>query len=269
MTTAFVLPGGASLGACQAGMVQALGEAGVRPDVLVGSSAGAINAAYLGIHPGPEGVDGLVRLWSSFHRRQLVRFRPLQAALALAGRRPALFDRSGMESVLARELSDARLEQTAIPVAVMATDAVTGQPVLLKEGSALTAVLASSAMPGIFAPVHRSGRWLIDGSVAADAPAAAAQELGGDDIWILTTATQPTRPPQGAIELAMHAFTLVTGVATAAEVNQVQTTATVHLLPPSVRTDPGIFDFSHGAELIRDAYESTSMWLRTQEHSAA
>jgi NTE family protein len=250
-------------------MVRALAEEGVRPDVLVGSSAGAINAVYLGLHPGPEGVDGLIRLWSSFRRRQLVRFRPLQAAMALAGRGPALFDRAGMVQVLGRELGEARLEDMAIPVAVMATDAVTGQPVLLREGSALTAVLASSAMPGIFPPVHRSGRWLIDGSVAADAPAAAAQELGGDDIWILTTATQPTRPPRGAIELALHAFTLVSGVATAAEVHQVQLSATVHVLPPSVRTDPGIFDFSHGAELIRDAYQTTAAWLRGGAPSAA
>jgi NTE family protein len=262
MTTAFVLPGGASLGACQAGMVQALGEAGVRPDVLVGSSAGAINAVFLGLHPGADGVAALIRMWSSFRRRQLVRFRPMQVALALAGYRSALFDRSGMESVLGQELGSVTLEQLTIPVAVMATDAVNGQPVLLREGSALTAVLASSAMPGIFPPIAWSDRWLIDGSVAADAPAAAAQELGGDDIWILTTASQPTRPPRGALELAVHAFSLVTGTATAAEVHQVQTTATVHILPPSVRIDPGIFDFSHGAQLIDEAYETTSAWLR-------
>jgi NTE family protein len=147
----------------------------------------------------------------------------------------------------------------------MATDAVTGQPVLLREGSALTAVLASSAMPGIFPPVSWSDRWLIDGSVAADAPAAAAQELGGDDIWILTTAARAIRPPRGALELALHAFSLVTGTVTAAEVHQVQTTAVVHILPPSVRTDPGIFDFSHSAELIDDAYQTTSAWLRDRK----
>jgi NTE family protein len=173
-----------------------------------------------------------------------------------------LFDRSGMESVLSRELGSVNLEEMPTNVGVMATDAMTGQPVLLREGPALTAVLASSAMPGIFPPVPWSGRWLIDGSVAADAPAAAAQALGADDIWILTTSSQLSGPPKGALELALHAFSLVTGTATAAEVHQVQSSATVHVLPPSVRVDPGIFDFSRSAELITEAHQTTTAWLR-------
>jgi NTE family protein len=73
--------------------------------------------------------------------------------LALTGRRGALFDRSGMEAVLRREFAATRLEELAVPVAVMATNAVTGQPVLLQEGFVFEAVMASSAMPGMFPPV--------------------------------------------------------------------------------------------------------------------
>ena len=261
VTTAFVLPGGASLGACQVGMMQALSDAGIHPDLLIGTSAGAINAAYLGLHPGPEGLAGLTRLWSSFKRRQLVRLHPLHAGRALAGHHPALFDRSGMEDVLQREFGAARLEELPITVAVMATDAVTGQPVLLREGPALGAVLASSAMPGIFPPVSCADRWLIDGSVASDAPVAEAQALGADEIWVLTTSSRLSRPPNGALQLAVHAFSLVSGTVTAAEVNEVRGRATVHVLPPPVTDGPGVFDFSRGAQLIAEAHLTTKSWI--------
>ena len=243
-------------------MVQALNDAGVRPDLLVGTSAGAINAAYLGMHPGLDGVTGLMRLWSSFHRRQLVRLRPLHAAKALAGFDPALFDRSGMVDLLRSEFGAIRLDELSLPVAVMATDAVTGQPVLLREGPALGAILASSAMPGIFPPVSCGGRWLIDGSVAADAPVAEAREMGADDIWVLTTSSRLTRPPKGALQVAVHAFSLVSGTVTAAEVNEVRINARVHVLPPPVTDGPGVFDFSRGAQLIAESRRTTAKWLR-------
>lgn len=268
MTTAFVLPGGASLGACQAGMMQALSEADIRPDLLIGTSAGAMNAAYLGLHPGPAGIVGLTRLWSSFRRRKLVRLHPVHASFALAGYHPALFDRSGMEAILRREIGTARLEQLPLPVAVMATDALTGKPVLLREGPALTAVMASSAMPGVFPPISWDGRSLIDGSVAADAPVAEAQRLGADEIWVLTTSSRPNRPLKGALQIAVHAFSLVSGTVTAAEVAQVRRKANVHVLPSPVVNGPGVFDFSHSADLIDEAHRTTATWLRDHPRGA-
>src|SRR6186997_1907297 len=92
MTTAFVLSGGGSLGAVQVGMLQALGERGVQPDLLIGTSAGAINAAFVAGHG--MGVDALLELaglWKSLSRRDIFSIRPLRGLLAVAGLRPSLF----------------------------------------------------------------------------------------------------------------------------------------------------------------------------------
>lgn len=86
MTTAFVLSGGGSLGAVQVGMLQALGERGVEPDLLVGTSAGAINAAFVGGHGmGRDALIELAGLWQSLRRRDLFALRPLHGVLAVAG----------------------------------------------------------------------------------------------------------------------------------------------------------------------------------------
>lgn len=261
MKVAFVLPGGAALGACQVGMLQALHDAGVAPDLLVGTSVGAINAAYVGLHSWPGALDGMARLWASFRRRDLVRLRPAQAVLALAGRNRALFDRSGMASFLARELGDARLEDMSPPVAVVATDALGGEPVLLTRGPVVQAVMASSAMPGVFAPVRWDGKWLMDGSVAADAGVAQAHYLRAEEIWVLTTSSLPTHLPRAALDLAVHAFALAAGTGTAAQVASLGEGATVRILPPPVTDGPGVFDFRRGAELIAEARRRTAAWL--------
>ena len=132
---------------------------------------------------------------------------------------------------------------------------------LLREGPALAAVLASSAMPGVFPPVAWRGLSLIDGSVASDAPVIEAQAMGATEIWVLTTSSRPTRPPMGALQLAVHAFSLVSGTVTAAEVDEVRDMATVHVLPAPVTDGPGVFDFSRSAELIDEAQRTTTAWL--------
>ena len=261
MTVAFVLPGGAALGAAQVGMLRALDEAGIRPDILVGTSAGAINACYLGLHPGPTGIAGMARLWGSVRRRDLVRLRPRQAVRALAGRHPALFDRSGLERLVGREFDGVRLEELAFPVAVVAADALTGEPVILSRGPANRAVLASSAMPGVLAPVPWGERWLVDGSVAPDAPLVKAQELGASVIWVLTTSSRPTRPPRGALDLAVHAFSLVAGCTTEVQLDRVRQHATVHVLPPPVADGPGVFDLRSSSDLIAEAHRTAARWL--------
>ena len=87
MTTAFVLSGGASLGAVQVGMLQALNDAGVAPDLLVGSSVGAINAAWIAAHRGPEGVEALAEIWRGLRSSTVFPASPLLGAVAMLGRR--------------------------------------------------------------------------------------------------------------------------------------------------------------------------------------
>ena len=116
MTTAFVLSGGGSLGAVQVGMLQALGERGVEPDLLVGTSAGAINAAFVAGH-GMKGdaLDELAGLWRSLRRRDIFAARPLRGLLAMAGVQPSLFSAEPLRRLVRPRLVGAQGEHAIIP----------------------------------------------------------------------------------------------------------------------------------------------------------
>jgi NTE family protein len=92
MTTAFVFSGGGSLGAVQAGMLLALAERGVVPDLLVGSSVGAVNAAWTAGRPGVDGARELTEVWRSVRREEVFPLHPIRGLLGLTARRDHLLD---------------------------------------------------------------------------------------------------------------------------------------------------------------------------------
>ena len=104
MTTAFVLTGGATHGAVQAGMLVALLEAGWHPDLIVGASVGALNGAFLACDPTVRGSRQLARVWSQLRRRDLYPLRLRVVAKGLVGRHRHLFEPSGLAELIRREL---------------------------------------------------------------------------------------------------------------------------------------------------------------------
>src|SRR4051812_25465944 len=148
VTTAFVLSGGGSLGAVQVGMLQALAERGVTPDLVVGTSAGALNAVFVAAHGvGPAALDRLAETWTGLRRDDVFPVRAPQMLLALSGVRDALCTHHGLERLVREHVGFARLEDAALPVHLVATDLLSGEEVLMSDGDALSAVLASSAVP--------------------------------------------------------------------------------------------------------------------------
>ncbi|HEY5076072.1 MAG TPA: patatin-like phospholipase family protein, partial [Acidimicrobiia bacterium] len=91
MTVAFVLSGGASLGAVEVGMLAALRERGIRPDVIVGTSVGALNGAWLAGHPDAP-IDDLAKVWNALHRSDVFPPDARRGLFAFAGRRRSFFD---------------------------------------------------------------------------------------------------------------------------------------------------------------------------------
>src|SRR5437588_4911087 len=119
--TAFVLSGGASLGAAQAGMLRALYERGIVPDMLVGASAGALNAAFVASRPQhPATADELARIWRSLRRRDIFPVSPIGAVRALAGRTDHLVDPARLRALSERHLDFDRLEHAPLPLHLVA-----------------------------------------------------------------------------------------------------------------------------------------------------
>ena len=213
MTTAFVLSGGGSLGAVQVGMLQALGERGVTPDLLVGSSAGALNAAFVAGHgTGRAALEELGGLWRSLRRRDVFLLRPVQGVLALAGRRTSLFSADPLRRLVeATNLGYDDLLEARIALHLIGTDLGSGREVLLSRGSAVSAVLASAAIPGVFPPVPHQGRLLVDGCITQHTAIRHAVELGADVVYLLPTGYPCALPavPRSAVGTALQALTLL------------------------------------------------------------
>src|SRR5688572_23891378 len=127
---AFVLSGGASLGAIQVGMLRALVDHDVRPDLIVGTSVGAVNGAFLACREfGPAAVDDLAELWRGIRRGQVFPVEPFTGLLGFLGARRNLVPGGALRRLLKRHTDCERLEDLATPLHVIACDVLTGEEV--------------------------------------------------------------------------------------------------------------------------------------------
>jgi NTE family protein len=209
--TAFVLSGGGPYGALQVGMLKALLERDIRPDLCVGTSVGAMNAVFLGFEPTLGGVERLSRIWHSLSDEDLfpgTRFKTSWARMWMRGNR--IFENNGIRRIMETRLGRARFEDAEIPIMVLATDMETGTETVFRSGDLLGPILASTAMPGIFPPVEIAGRLFIDGGVADAVPIKPAVDMGAKRIFVLncTAKTQAARPLVRPLDHLLHAFSL-------------------------------------------------------------
>ncbi|MGH9117752.1 MAG: patatin-like phospholipase family protein [Acidimicrobiales bacterium] len=186
MATAFVLSGGGSLGAVQVGMRAAVAERGFHTDLLVGTSVGAVNGAYVCANGfDTDTVERSATLWRRIRRPDVYPVDPLRQALALTGRRPSLCSPGPLRRLIEANLRLRDLEDARLPLHVVTTDVMSGEEVQLSTGDAASAVLASTAIPAVFPAVEREGRVLMDGGVANNAAVSQAIALGADRIVVL------------------------------------------------------------------------------------
>src|SRR6185437_6074584 len=159
--TAFVLSGGASLGAVQVGMLQALYERDIAPELIVGTSAGAVNGAFIASRPqSVETATELAEIWRKVRRGQIFPLNPLSGLLGFFGSRDHLVPASGLRKRVAEHSQHQSLEQMPIEFHVVAVDVVTGEELLLSRGPTVDAVLASAAIPAVLPPVAWGKRLL-------------------------------------------------------------------------------------------------------------
>lgn len=264
MATAFVLSGGASLAAVQVGMLQALAERGIHPDMLVGTSAGALNAAYVAGHGyDEESLGRLADLWIGMRRSTVFPLRAPHAVLAMLGRRPSLCRPDRLAALLAAELPFVRLEDALIPLHLVATDLLSGRESILSRGDAVSALLASSAIPGVFPAVEREGRLLCDGALASGSAIRQAVELGADRVYLLPGGTSCAleRAPQHPLAASLHAVTLLLAQRAFLEAQMYGSHVELHVLPPLCPLAVSGADFTHARELIARGAASAGAWL--------
>jgi NTE family protein len=259
--TAFVFAGGGSLGAVQVGMLRVLLAAGVKPDFLIGTSVGAMNAAYFAGFPNEEGVERLASLWSRLRRSDVFPF-TLARIFSLLRQPDSIVDSRGLRQLIEDNLPYTRLEEAAIPVHVTATS-LEGIAVLLSKGPAVESILASTAIPGIFPPVHLGRDVLMDGAIANNTPILTAAELGASRIVVLPTgiACSLQEPPKGAIARALHGVTLLIAWQLIRDLGRLGEKIHVCVVPTLCPLDVSPYDFSASRYLMQRAEERARNWL--------
>jgi NTE family protein len=263
-TTAFVLSGGASLGAIQVGMLEALYERGVRPDLIVATSAGALNGAFVASRL--QTVDTareLGEIWTGLSRGKVFPVNPLTGALGFLGARGHLVPDSALRNLIRRHIVAERVEDTAIDLHLVATDVRSGAEVRLSRGSLIDAVMASAAIPGVLPAVSWEGRELVDGGVSNNAPISHAVELGADEVYVLATgaACELEEPPRGALGMLLQATSLLVGRRLIADIATYSQWARLVVLPPPCPLDVQPTDFGKATELIARAREDARRFL--------
>jgi NTE family protein len=262
--TAFVLSGGASLGAIQVGMLRALYEREVAPDLIVGTSVGAINGAFIASRPPTAATaQKLAHVWHAIGRGQVFPLNPLTGFLGFFGARDHFVSDERLRALIDDNIEFVELEQAPIPFHLIATDLLSGREVRLSHGDALEAVMASAAIPGVFAPVEWDGRKLIDGGVSNNAPIAHAIELGAERAYVLPTgsACDLPDPPHGALAMLLHAMSVLVTHRLLVEVEALREHAELIVLPPPCPPATTPIDFSHTDELIRQGYAGSRAYL--------
>jgi NTE family protein len=259
---AFVLSGGGSLGAVQVGMLRALFESGCRPDLLVGTSVGAVNAAWVAGRPDADGLQELNDIWMGLRRGDVFPLDPLASARGLLGRSNYFIANDNLRAVLERHIQYRRLEEADLPVHVVATELKSGRATILGSGPAVPALLASCAIPGVFPPVTIGRREYVDGGVANHTPVTVAIELGATKIYVLPVGypwlkTEPTN----ALGMALNALARIVEQRLDADVAAHRDVAEIHVLPALDLTDVSPADFSHTRELIDWGHRSGRRYL--------
>jgi NTE family protein len=232
------------------------------PDLIVGVSAGALNGAFLAFDPCVSNVERMANLWCQMTTREVLGL-SWRSLLGLMGLQNHVASPAGLKSLLQRELGVRLFTETAVPLHVVCADLITGEEVVLSTGEVATAILASTAIPGVFPPVRYLGRDLVDGVVATCTPISIAASLGATRVFVLPCgfACAHNRVPRHALGRAMHAITLLGARQLRHDFEHYSRSLIMRIAPPLCPLSQSSYDYSNGADLIARARASTRTWI--------
>ena len=248
-------------------MLLALAEHGVHPEMLVGTSAGAINATYIAGHPDPSSIEGLANIWRNLTRDTIFPTKPILGLRGFLGNTDHLVPDTGLRNLVRDHLTFERLENAPIPLHVITTDATSGEEVVHSTGDALDAVVASASIPGVLPPVYIGDRAYIDGGISNNTPISIAHQLGATEIWVLPTghACSLGAHPKSALAMVLHAITLLVHGRLISDIERFELLTDLRVVPPLCPLGISPTDFSKADQLIERALLSTRAWIKNGE----
>jgi NTE family protein len=276
VSIAFVLGGGGGpLGAHEVGMLRALIERGIRPDLVLGTSVGAINGVAVAADPSPAGIERLTEMWSAIDRSDVFGGSVLGRLATLARTRTHLHDGESLRALLTDGLPVGRIEELAVPFQCVAACIERASEHWFDAGPVVDAVLASAAVPGLLPPVAIRGEHFIDGGIVNSIPVTRAIELGATQVFVLHVGRldRPLEPPRWPWEVALVAFEIARRHRFIGDLAALPEGVEVHVLPTGQQDPPRYTDLSqfryrdtaHVQERIARAGAASARYLEDQE----
>lgn len=262
---AFVLSGGASLGAIQAGMVQALAEVGLEPDLVVGTSVGALNGAVIAESATlRDAGDRLEAIWRQVSRRQIFPGGRLAQAWSVL-RAGYLHPNGGVRRLIVESLDSRTFEDLLRPLLVVASATLTAHSALFDRGDLVLALLATTALPGVFPPVEVDGTLYWDGGTVATVPLRPAISRGAQSLVVLDAGDvcHLTAPPRGIPEALLHAASTAMRQRVLLEAPLLAERIPLAYLPRPCVENWSPLDVDRSAALIAPTRELAGEFLRT------
>jgi NTE family protein len=270
MTTAFVLGGGGVLGAAEVGMVRALFEVEVTPDLVLGTSVGALNGAMIARDPTPAVIERLTALWQDTSTARAISDRPLRTVRRAVSTGTHLYSSAFLQQRLLEEFGEATFEDLPVRFQVCAANIERAAEHWFSSGRLVDAIMASAAVPGLLPPAEVDGEHFLDGGIVNSIPLGRAVALGADRVFVLQVGRidRPLKPPRRPWEVARVSFEIARRHRFARELAEVPDGVEVHVLPArgtSARDDSLLAhrDFSRVGARIEASYEASRDYLAT------
>ncbi|MBK6888277.1 MAG: patatin-like phospholipase family protein [Tetrasphaera sp.] len=268
--TAFVLGGGGVLGATQVGMLRALAEAGIVPDLVLGTSIGALNGAFVAADPSLEGILRLGEVWHEVVREGLFTQRPIRQVARIPRNWTHLLSHAPLRLLLERYLPVSTFADLQVPFQCVAAQIEGCRATWFDAGPLAPPVLASCSVPGLFPPVRIDGAHYLDGGLVHSIPVGRALDLGAEEIYVLQVGRieQPLEPPSAPWQVATVAFEISRRHRYVEEISRVPDTVALRVLPSGTASAPtvSLVQARQGrmADRMDAAYAASTAYL--QEH---
>jgi NTE family protein len=271
LPVAFVLGGGGHLGAYQVGMLRALIERGIRPDVVVGTSVGAMNGAAVAADPSIDTVTQLESIWSKLDQEPVFAASLFAGAARLARSRTHVQPIEPLRDLIERMLPARSFDELKVRFECVAACIERAAEHWFSTGLLVQAILASAAVPGILPPVEIDGEHYVDGGIVNSIPIERAVQMGADVIYVLHVGRvdRKLEAPRNVIEVAMVAFEIARRHRFARDMASLPDGVVAHVLPTGEEKPPRFSDlsqlryrdFSDVAKRIAGAYGATQSYL--------
>ena len=265
---AFVLGGGGHNGAYEVGMLRALFEHGIKPNLVVGTSVGAMNGAAVAANPSLETVERLRKVWLTLNEDQIFGGSILAGAANLVRTRTSLHSNASLRSMIEQLLPVTTFEDLKIPFQCVAASIERAAEHWFNEGSLIDAILASAAVPGVLPPVEIDGEHFVDGGIVNSIPISRAVELGAKEIYVLQVGRveTPLVPPKTPVQVALVAFEIARRHRFARDLASLPKGVTAHVLPSGEPQRPSLRqlnyrDFKAVAGRIQRAHRAAAAYL--------